>query len=41
MVKRFPGAIDESGATLDDLPQTIRLLRVPKDPESSTPFTRR
>lgn len=30
MVQLYPGAIDETGATLDDLPQSIRLLRVPK-----------
>ena len=35
MVTLFPGAIDESGATLDDLPQSIRLLRVPKDERPS------
>ena len=35
MVKLFPGAIDETGATLDDLPQSIRLLRVPKDERRS------
>jgi hypothetical protein len=35
MVRLYPGAIDETGATLDDLPQSIRLLRVPKrDPAS-------
>ena len=30
MVQRYPGAIDETGAVLDDLPQSIRLLRLPK-----------
>ena len=30
MVQRFPGAIDETGAVLDDLPRSINLLRVPK-----------
>jgi hypothetical protein len=35
MVRLYPGAIDETGATLDDLPQSLRLLRIPKrDPAS-------